>query len=258
VLRSILDTEISPELVPAAGDAAADAGPHQSTEEQIGPYELQDFHLYYLSRYGFRPSKVAFLAHHAWGDRDRGPWPRTSPTQRRTSTTWRRSAAGSRSSSTASSISQFKRSAMPNGPKVGSGGSLSPRGDWRAPSDASSRAWLEELRENVPDAGDAEDAVGALVAQQLGEQDARVVLAAGRVVRQLGVEARRVLLDGERQEPFEPLAERRQQRRALAAVEGHQPQHGAAGGGAGGHRRRAGGPAHPGSPAAAPAGRSRP
>jgi NAD+ synthase (glutamine-hydrolysing) len=150
VLTSILETAISPELVPGAG-VAGEEGPAQSTEEQIGPYDLQDFHLYFVSRYGFRPSKIAFLAHHAWGDREAGLWPPGFPE------------AGKRAYDLATikrwlelflhrffELSQFKRSAMPNGPKVGSGGSLSPRGDWRAPSDASSRAWVEELRKNVP------------------------------------------------------------------------------------------------------------
>jgi NAD+ synthase (glutamine-hydrolysing) len=151
VLRSILDTAISPELIPAPGDAADDDGPHQSTEEQIGPFELQDFHLYFLSRYGFRPSKIAFLAHHAWGDRHRGPWPPGFPDEKKNEYDL---AAIRRWLELFLhrfiELSQFKRSAMPNGPKVGSGGSLSPRADWRAPSDASSRAWLDELRENVP------------------------------------------------------------------------------------------------------------
>jgi NAD+ synthase (glutamine-hydrolysing) len=151
VLQGILDTEISPELVPAGADGEG-SGPAQSTEAVIGPYELQDFTLYYVSRFGFRPSKVAFLALHAWGDAERGRWPALFP-------------AGSRNAYDLATIrrwlevfldrffrtSQFKRSAMPNGPKVGSGGSLSPRGDWRAPSDGSSVVWLRELRENVPE-----------------------------------------------------------------------------------------------------------
>ncbi|HEX6927036.1 MAG TPA: NAD(+) synthase [Longimicrobiaceae bacterium] len=147
VLNSILDMEISPELVPGEDGE----GPAQSTEARIGPYELQDFNLYYISRFGFRPSKVAFLAHHAWGDRDRGEWPELLAVEKR----------NEYDLSTIKhwlevflyrffKISQFKRSAMPNGPKVGSGGSLSPRGDWRAPSDAESEVWLAELRENVP------------------------------------------------------------------------------------------------------------
>ena len=149
VLRSILDTEISPELVPHE-DGASDE-PHQRTEEVVGPFELQDFNLYQITRYGFRPSKVAFLSHHAWGDASRGRWPDSIPAPER------------REYDLASikhwlevflyrffRISQFKRSATPNGPKVGSGGSLSPRGDWRAPSDSEAIAWLEEVRKNVP------------------------------------------------------------------------------------------------------------
>ena len=131
LLQAILDTEISPELVPTA----AGESPLQSTQEKIGPYELQDFHLYYITRYGFRPSKVAFLAQAAWGD----------TYDLSTIKKW----LGLflfRFFQT----SQFKRSAMPNGPKVGSGGSLSPRGDWRAPSDSEATVWLKELEENVP------------------------------------------------------------------------------------------------------------
>ncbi len=147
-LVAILNTEISPELVPGA---AEEDGPAQSTEERVGPYELQDFHLYFVSRYGFRPSKVAFLAHAAWGDRDQGGWPDGIPTEKRneydlaTIKKWLEVFLHR-----FFETSQFKRSAMPNGPKVGSGGSLSPRGDWRAPSDASARPWIEELRSNVP------------------------------------------------------------------------------------------------------------
>ena len=147
VLRSILDTEISPELIP--GDHS-DA-PTQSSEETIGPFPLQDFNLYYVSRFGFRPSKVAFLSHHAWGpgSAERVPGEETVEYQLPVIKEWlevfvQRFFA----------FSQFKRSAMPNAPKVGSGGSLSPRGDWRAPSDASAQAWLDELQRNVPDAVD--------------------------------------------------------------------------------------------------------
>ncbi len=125
VLQSILDTKISPELVPS-----------QSTEDVLGPYELHDFFLYYVSRFGHRPSRVAFLAEHAWRDAyDRAAIKRTLGTfLKRFFQT-----------------SQFKRSALPNGPKVGSGGSLSPRSDWRAPSDSHADAWLEELERQVPD-----------------------------------------------------------------------------------------------------------
>ena len=148
LLRSVLGTEISPELVPASAER-----PVQSTESVIGPYELQDFNLFHITRYGFRPSKVAFLARHAWGDANRGRWPELIPAEGRNEydlpairgwlEVFLRRFFGS---------SQFKRSAMPNGPKVTVGGSLSPRGDWRAPSDASAHTWLEELRRNVPEA----------------------------------------------------------------------------------------------------------
>jgi NAD+ synthase (glutamine-hydrolysing) len=150
ILTSILETEISPELVPAA-EGASDA-PSQSTQEKIGPYELQDFNLYYVSRFGFRPSKVAFLALQAWGDRARGQWPDLLAEEKRnqydlaTIKRWLGVYLFR-----FFQISQFKRSAMPNGPKVGSGGSLSPRGDWRAPSDSEATVWLEELKRNVPD-----------------------------------------------------------------------------------------------------------
>ena len=149
VLQSILDTEISPELVP--GDGAGD-GPAQSTEAKIGPYELQDFFLYHISRFGFRPSKVAFMALQAWGDRSQGIWPDFLPDHKRNQydlseiRKWLELFLYR-----FFQISQFKRTAVPNGPKVGSGGSLSPRGDWRAPSDSSATAWLSELRRNLPD-----------------------------------------------------------------------------------------------------------
>ena len=146
-MTRIVDTPISPELVPGKGCEARRSPP----KRVVGPYELQDFHLYYVSRFGYRPSKVAFLAHAAWGDAARGAWPDTVPEDERraydlaTIRHWlevflRRFFQ----------TSQFKRSAMPNGPKVGSGGSLSPRSDWRAPSDSPATVWLEELRANVP------------------------------------------------------------------------------------------------------------
>src|SRR4051812_19563734 len=146
-LEAILDTEISPELIPATEGQAI-----QSTEAKVGPYALQDFHLYYTLRYGFRPSKIAFLAMRAWSDAARGGWPPHFPEAKRIAYPlkdirhWlevflQRFFA----------FSQFKRSAMPNGPKVAAGGSLSPRGDWRAPSDGNANAWLEELRQNVPE-----------------------------------------------------------------------------------------------------------
>ena len=147
VLLDILGTEISPELVP--GDAAGQPG--QSTESQIGPYDLHDFFLYYILRFGFAPSKVAYLAHAAWHDTSAGAWPEGPHVQRQAydlatikrhlrSFVWR-----------FFKTSQFKRSCVPNAPKVGSGGSLSPRGDWRAPSDGEASAWVAEL-ERIPEA----------------------------------------------------------------------------------------------------------
>ncbi|HYT69120.1 MAG TPA: NAD(+) synthase [Vicinamibacterales bacterium] len=133
VLDAILETKISPELVPAA--AMDDGAPSQVTEETIGPFELQDFNLYYISRFGFRPSKVAFLAHHAWRQEYS-----LGEIRRWLGVFVERFFA----------LSQFKRSCLPNGPKVGSGGSLSPRSDWRAPTDAEADVWLQELRDNVP------------------------------------------------------------------------------------------------------------
>src|ERR1041385_6662895 len=151
VLESILETEISPELVPHhEGDSSK---PAQSTADKIGPYDLQDFNLFYVTRYGFRPSKVAFLAFEAWKDKDSGLWPELLSTEQRHQydlpaiKKWLEVFLYR-----FFKISQFKRSPIPNGPKVGSGGSLSPRGDWRAPSDSEAVVWLDELRANVPDA----------------------------------------------------------------------------------------------------------
>jgi len=145
ILHSILATEISPELVPSTAGQTI-----QSTQQIVGPYALQDFNLFYLTRFGFRPSKIAFLAHHAWHDASAGLWPVDMP-------------AGDQRAYSLAEIrhwlgvflkrffaNQFKRSTLPNGPKMSSGGSLSPRGDWRAPSDAVADIWLRELDENVP------------------------------------------------------------------------------------------------------------
>jgi NAD+ synthase (glutamine-hydrolysing) len=119
-LRRVLETDISPELIPG----------RQRTEDVIGPYELQDFNLYYTLRFGYSPAKVAFLAWSAWrGKYSLGTirkWLRVFLTR-------------------FFATSQFKRSAVPNAPKVGSGGSLSPRGDWRAPSDGTAEAWLAAM-----------------------------------------------------------------------------------------------------------------
>ena len=147
VLLDILGTEISPELVPAGADGAI-----QSTESVVGPYALQDFNLFYTTRYGFAPSKIAYLSWNAWHDAEQGAWPANTP-------------AGARRAFDLPEIkhwlhvflrrffeqSQFKRSALPNGPKISSGGSLSPRGDWRAPSDSHAATWLDELERNIPD-----------------------------------------------------------------------------------------------------------
>jgi NAD+ synthase (glutamine-hydrolysing) len=151
VLIDVLDTEITPELVPAGEDEQV-----QSSEATVGPYALQDFTLFHVLRYGFRPSKIAFLAWHAWHDSDAGEWPPGYPADDRFSYAlpeirhWlevfmQRFFA----------FSQFKRSALPNGPKVSAGGSLSPRGDWRAPSDMSARIWLDELQ-SIPQLGPSE------------------------------------------------------------------------------------------------------
>ncbi|MFN2100969.1 NAD(+) synthase [Altererythrobacter sp. MF3-039] len=146
VLLSILDTEISPELVPADAD-----GTIQSTESIIGPYELNDFFLHHVIRYGQRPSKVAFLAWQAWKDAQSGLWPADFPDDAKneydlaTITKWLEKFL-----QRFFGFSQFKRSALPNGPKVSAGGALSPRGDWRAPSDAVADIWLEELKTKVP------------------------------------------------------------------------------------------------------------
>ncbi len=147
-LGAILGTEISPELVPAEDGKAL-----QSTEAKIGPYALQDFNLFHVLRYGFRPSKIAFLSMHAWGDAAAGEWPPGFPEAQRIAydlpeiRKWLRVFL-----QRFFGFSQFKRSAMPNGPKISAGGSLSPRGDWRAPSDGNARIWVEELDQNVPEA----------------------------------------------------------------------------------------------------------
>ncbi|MDP3967937.1 MAG: NAD(+) synthase [Nocardioides sp.] len=149
VLTTVVDQEITPELVPVG---EGDDGP-QSTEDAIGPYALQDFTLYHVLRFGFAPSKIAFLAHHAWSDAETGAWPVGFPEDRRRAydlaeiRRWLEVFA-----QRFFGFAQFKRTAMPGGPKVHHAGALSPRGDWRAPGDGNARVWLEELRRNVPDA----------------------------------------------------------------------------------------------------------
>jgi NAD+ synthase (glutamine-hydrolysing) len=148
ILEDILATEISPELVPAGEDGAI-----QSTESVVGPYALQDFTLFYVTRFGFRPSKIAYLAWNAWHDANEGAWPANTPDKARRAfdlseiKRWMRVFL-----IRFFEQSQFKRSALPNGPKISSGGSLSPRGDWRAPSDSHAAPWLAELERGAPDA----------------------------------------------------------------------------------------------------------
>jgi NAD+ synthase (glutamine-hydrolysing) len=147
VLQSVLDTEITPELIPTGEEEEL-----QSSEAKVGPFALQDFSLFHVLRYGFRPSKIAFLAWHAWSDPEQGNWPAGFPEDGRPFYSlkeirhWLQVFV-----QRFYSFSQFKRSAMPNGPKVSHGGSLSPRGDWRAPSDMSARAWLDEIQREVPE-----------------------------------------------------------------------------------------------------------
>ena len=146
MLIDILETEISPELVPGDGNAQ----PAQKTEEIVGPYELQDFNLFYTSRFGYLPTKIAFLAYCTWRDVQKGRWPDLPDHKKHAYTLQEIKHWLGVFLYRFFQVSQFKRSCIPNGPKVGSGGSLSPRGDYRAPSDSESRAWLENLKE-VPD-----------------------------------------------------------------------------------------------------------
>ena len=145
-LQAILDTEITPELIPAGEGETP-----QSTEATIGPYSLQDFTLFHVLRHGMKPSKVAFLALHTWGDAAAGNWPEGFPDDKRvgydlaTIKKWLGVFC-----QRFFGFAQFKRSALPNGPKVVRGGSLSPRGDWRMPSDTSAALWLEDVA-RVPD-----------------------------------------------------------------------------------------------------------
>ncbi len=145
VLINILNTDISPELVPGKANGA----PEQKTESVIGPYELQDFNLYYTLRFGFAPSKVAFLAYTAWKDRDAGEWPEGAHVARNQYELADLKRNLGIFLDRFFRTSQFKRSCIPNAPKVGTGGSLSPRGDWRAPSDSESIVWMNDLK-NIP------------------------------------------------------------------------------------------------------------
>ena len=144
-LLSILDTEISPELVPAGAGGAI-----QSTQAKIGPYALQDFTLWHVLRRGSRPSRIAFLALLAWRDADAGDWPEGLPSSEKVAYDLPEVRRWLELFHRRFFTNQFKRSTLPNGPKVVAGGSLSPRGDWRMPSDAAATAWLAELERNVP------------------------------------------------------------------------------------------------------------
>ncbi|MSQ20985.1 MAG: NAD(+) synthase [Betaproteobacteria bacterium] len=148
VLMAVLDTEISPELVPGKNGGQ----PAQSTEAVVGPYELQDFHLYYTLRYGYSPRKVAFLAWSAWHEESVGHWPDIPAAERRTYAIGEIKRWLGVFLCRFFQLSQYKRTAMPNAPKVGSGGSLSPRGDYRAPSDSDATTWLAD-HALIPDTG---------------------------------------------------------------------------------------------------------
>jgi NAD+ synthase (glutamine-hydrolysing) len=146
-LFPILATKFSPELVPAQSETEE---PSQDTQATIGPFELQDFHLHQILRFGYAPPKVAFLCYCAWHDRESGAWP-DIPAEERRQYDIRQIRENLRIFLTRFfKLSQFKRTCIPNAPKVGSGGSLSPRGDYRAPSDSEVVAWLAEL-ELVPE-----------------------------------------------------------------------------------------------------------
>ena len=145
VLTAILTQEISPELIPAKPGEKM-----QSTEDSIGPYALHDFTLFHVLRRGYRPSKIAFLALHAWQDESSGEWPAGYPEGDHTAYDLATIKRWEQVFFKRFFANQFKRSALPNGPKVVSGGTMSPRGDWRMPSDASAKAWLDELDGGVP------------------------------------------------------------------------------------------------------------
>src|SRR5690242_15062148 len=146
-LLEILDQEISPELVPVKEGERL-----QSSEDTVGPYSLQDFTLFHVVRYGYRPSKIAFLAWHAWHDVAAGDWPPGYPQERRAAYDLGEVRHWLEVFVKRFFANQFKRSALPNGPKVSPGGTMSPRGDWRMPSDATATAWLAEIARNVPSA----------------------------------------------------------------------------------------------------------
>jgi NAD+ synthase (glutamine-hydrolysing) len=142
ILLDILETEISPELIPGIdGD-----GPAQKTESVIGPYDLQDFNNFFITRFGYLPTKVAFVAYCTWRDKTRGQWPDVPKNKMNQYTIGEIKKWLTIYLHRFFKLSQYKRSCIPNGPKVGSGGSLSPRGDYRAPSDSEATVWLENAK----------------------------------------------------------------------------------------------------------------
>jgi NAD+ synthase (glutamine-hydrolysing) len=142
ILLDILETEISPELIPGIdGDQ-----PAQKTESVIGPYDLQDFNNFFITRFGYLPTKVAFMAYCTWRDKTRGQWPDVPKKKRNQYTIGEIKLWLTIYLHRFFKLSQYKRSCIPNGPKVGSGGSLSPRGDYRAPSDSEATVWLENAK----------------------------------------------------------------------------------------------------------------
>jgi len=145
VLAEILEQEITPELIPIE-----DGKKPQATQDTVGPYNLQDFTLALVVRHGFRPRKIAFLAWHAWKDLDAGEWPPGFPADARVAYTLEEVRTWMQVFMKRFFANQFKRSALPNGPKVSPSGTMSPRGDWRMPSDARATAWLAEIERDVP------------------------------------------------------------------------------------------------------------
>lgn len=146
ILIDILQTEISPELIPGTENG----GPAQKTESVIGPYELQDFNNFYITRYGYLPSKIAFMAYCTWRDKRLGLWPDIPEDGKHQYTIGEIKHWLELYLLRFFKLSQYKRSCVPNSPKVGSGGSLSPRGDYRAPSDSEATVWLDNVK-IVPD-----------------------------------------------------------------------------------------------------------
>jgi NAD+ synthase (glutamine-hydrolysing) len=149
ILLDILETEISPELIPGKGGKQ----PAQKTESEIGPYELQDFNNFYITRFGYFPTKIAFMEYCTWRNKNRGLWPDVPEHKKHEYTIGEIKHWLQVYLFQFFKISQFKRSCIPNGPKVGSGGSLSPRGDYRAPSDSEATVWLENA-EKIPERDD--------------------------------------------------------------------------------------------------------